>query len=155
MAVKRIFFPGSFDPFTKGHEAVVHKALNLFDEVVIGIGMHSNKTPFFSIESRQHHIEHLFSTNRIKVIAFEGLTVDACRSHQCSHLLRGLRNSKDFQYERPIAHMNYDLGNVETVFLLTDLRLSAISSTIVREIYQNNGDITYFVTNADLLIRRT
>lgn len=155
MAIKRIFFPGSFDPFTKGHEAIVYKALDLFDEVIIGIGVHSNKTSFFTIESRQQHIQKLFNHERVRTIVFQGLTVDACCNEECSHLLRGLRDSKDFQYERSIAHMNYDLRGIETVFLLTDLSLSAISSTIVREIYQNAGDIRAFVTKADSLIKRS
>jgi pantetheine-phosphate adenylyltransferase len=155
MAMKRIFFPGSFDPFTKGHEAIVHKALDLFDEVIIGIGVHSNKTSFFSLESRLNHIESLFDHTRVRTISFQGLTVDACKKEECSHLLRGLRDSKDFQYERSIAHMNYDLRGIETVFLLTDLSLSAINSTIVREIYQNRGDISSFVTKDELLIKRS
>ncbi|MFM7663191.1 MAG: pantetheine-phosphate adenylyltransferase [Bacteroidota bacterium] len=155
MAIKRIFFPGSFDPFTKGHEAIVHKALELFDEVIIGIGVHSNKTPFFSIESRKNHIEQLFLTEKVQTVAFQGLTVNACQQHGCSHLLRGLRDSKDFQYERSIAHMNFDLKGIETVFLLTDLSLSAINSTIVREIYQNQGNIDSFVTKPELLIKGT
>jgi len=153
MALKRVFFPGSFDPFTKGHEAIVTKALGIVDEIVIGIGVHSTKTPFFSLETRKHHIQHLFPSERIKVVSFTGLTVDACIQHQCSHLLRGLRDSKDFQYERSIAHMNQRLSGIETLFLLTDLSLSAINSTIVREIYQNQGDITAFVTNSELLIK--
>jgi len=153
MGLNRIFFPGSFDPFTKGHEAIVRKALNLFDEVVIGIGVHSTKSPFFSLETRKKHIEHLFPTEKVKVVSFTGLTVEACLRNECSHLLRGLRDSKDFQYERSIAHMNQSLNGIETLFLLTDLSLSAINSTIVREIYQNQGDITSFVTNSELLIK--
>jgi pantetheine-phosphate adenylyltransferase len=155
MAIKRIFFPGSFDPFTKGHEAIVHKALDLFDEVVIGIGVHSNKTSYFSLESRLNHIENLFNPTQVRILSFQGLTVDACKKAGCTHLLRGLRDSKDFQYERSIAHMNFDLRGIETVFLLTDLSLSAINSTIVREIYQNDGDISTFVTKDELLIKRT
>jgi pantetheine-phosphate adenylyltransferase len=155
MAIKRIFFPGSFDPFTKGHEAIVNKGLQLFDEVIIGIGVHSNKTSLFSLESRQNHIENLFNSARVRTVAFQGLTVNACENEGCSHLLRGLRDSKDFQYERSIAHMNYDLKGIETVFLLTDLSLSAINSTIVREIYLNHGDISSFVTKDELLIKRT
>jgi len=152
MALKRFFFPGSFDPFTKGHEAIVIKALELVDELVIGIGVHSSKTPYFTLESRQNHIIELFKNKPVEVVSYKGLTVDACVLNSCSHLLRGLRDSKDFQYERSIAHMNYDLHSIETIFLLTDLPLSAINSTIVREIHQNGGHIHGFVTNADLLI---
>ncbi|NDB35867.1 MAG: pantetheine-phosphate adenylyltransferase [Flavobacteriia bacterium] len=152
MALKRIFFPGSFDPFTKGHEAIVHKALEVADHVIIGIGVHSSKTPYFTLESRKHHIKQLFDKDFVTVVSFQGLTVDACLSHGCSHLLRGLRDSKDFQYERSIAHMNFDLKQIETIFLLTDLPLSAINSTIVREIFQNGGDIHGFVTKPEFLI---
>jgi len=153
MALKKLFFPGSFDPFTKGHEAIVHKALALVDEIVIGIGVHSSKSPLFSVDRRKQHIEQLFHERPVKVTSFKGLTVDACLEHGCSHLLRGLRDSKDFQYERSIAHMNYDLSNIETIFLLTDLPLSAINSSIVREIYMNGGDINSFVTKAEFLFK--
>ncbi|MEY4141209.1 MAG: hypothetical protein RL110_580 [Bacteroidota bacterium] len=150
--MKRAFFPGSFDPFTKGHEAIVHKGLDLFDEIIIAIGMHSTKQPLFALSQREQHIRSIFTTPRVTIISFTGLTVDACKKHGCSQILRGLRDTKDFQYERSIAHMNHSLGGIETVFLLTDLTYSAINSTIVREIYWNKGDIAPFVTNAQLLI---
>jgi len=152
MALKSIFFPGSFDPFTKGHEAIVHKALEVVDHVIIGIGVHSSKTSYFTLDSRKDHINQLFNKDFVTVVSFQGLTVEACLKHGCSHLLRGLRDSKDFQYERSIAHMNFDLKQIETIFLLTDLPLSAINSTIVREIYQNGGDIHGFVTKPEFLI---
>ena len=153
MALKKLFFPGSFDPFTKGHEAIVFKALELVDEVVIGIGVHSSKSPLFSVANRKLHIEQLFLDNPVEVTSFTGLTVEACVQHRCSHILRGLRDSKDFQYERSIAHMNYDLRKIETVFLLTDLPLSAINSSVVREIHLNGGDINSFVTKAEFLFK--
>ncbi len=152
MKTRSAFFPGSFDPFTKGHEAIVQKSLELFDEIIIGIGVHSEKTSYFPLESRLEHIRSLFTQPNIKVVSFQGLTVDACIKHNCSFILRGLRDSKDFQYERSIAHMNMSMQKIETVFLLTDLSQSAINSTIVREIHRNQGDIRSFVTNPEKLI---
>ena len=154
MSSKRAFFPGSFDPFTKGHEAVLMKALTLFDEVVVGIGVHSSKSAYFSLDSRKAHIESLLNTDRIKVISYKGLTVDACRANQCDFIVRGLRDTKDFQYERPIAYLNQDLGAVETIFILTERIDAAINSTIVREIHQNEGEISKFVTNPMILIKQ-
>jgi len=154
MSSKRAFFPGSFDPFTKGHEAVLMKAITLFDEVVVGIGVHSSKSAYFTLESRKAHIESVLNTDRIKVISYKGLTVDACRANQCDFIVRGLRDTKDFQYERPIAYLNQDLGAVETIFILTERIDAAINSTIVREIHQNEGEISKFVTNPMILIKQ-
>lgn len=149
----RAFFPGSFDPFTKGHEAIVHKGITLFDEVIIGIGIHSNKTPYFDTETRKAHIASLFKELPVKVIDYSGLTIRACEQYECAFILRGLRDTKDFQYERSIAQMNVEMASVETVFLLTDLKNSAINANIVREIHQQGGDINKFVTNAHLLVK--
>lgn len=149
---KKVLFPGSFDPFTKGHEAIVKKALTLFDEVVVAIGNNTTKKSFFTIESKVNHIETTLNDPRVKVIEFSGLTVDACIREQCSFILRGLRDTKDFQYERSIAHMNSDLKGIETLFLLTELQYSAINSSIVREILISGGNIESFVTNPEKLI---
>lgn len=153
MKMKRAFFPGSFDPFTKGHEAIVLKALTLFDEVVIGLGVHSSKTPYFSLASRKAHISSLFENKPVTVVDYTGLTVVACEQAECAFIVRGLRDSKDFQYERSIAQMNLELKSIETVFLLTELSYSAINATIVREIHQNGGDISLFVTNVQKLVK--
>ena len=153
MKHRRAFFPGSFDPFTKGHEAIVHKGLLLFDEIIIGLGIHYTKTQYFSLESRKTHILSLFPELPVRIIAYSGLTIDACQEAECSVILRGLRDTKDFQYERSIAHMNSALASIETVFLLTALSNSAINATIVREIHQHQGDITKFVTNSNLLVK--
>ena len=109
MTTKRAFFPGSFDPFTKGHEAIVLKALTLFDEVVVGLGVHSSKTPYFSLASRKAHIASLFENKPVTVVDYTGLTVVACEQAKCGFIVRGLRDSKDFQYERSIAQMNLEL----------------------------------------------
>ena len=152
--MKRIaVFPGSFDPFTKGHEAVVRKALNLFDEVIIGIGVNSTKNYQFTLEKRTQHISSLFSSSEnVRVVNYQKLTVDLCKAEGAHFIVRGLRDSKDFEYEKPIAHMNESLAGIETVFLLTNQEFSAISSSIIREIYKNDGDITQFVTNTHLLV---
>jgi pantetheine-phosphate adenylyltransferase len=144
-------FPGSFDPFTKGHESIVMKALEVFDEIIVAIGVNSKKQSFFSLEKRKNHIESLFD-NRVQVISFEGLTVDLCKKMNCKHLVRGLRDVKDFEYERSIAQMNRALYPIETIFFLTDIEFSSINASIVREIAINGGDITPFVTNPVFLV---
>lgn len=144
-------FPGSFDPFTKGHESVVYTALNFFDEVVIAIGVNSKKTTLFSLDKRKKHIESLFN-NRVRVIDYQGLTVDLCKRFESPVIVRGLRDAKDFEYEKSIAFMNRDLAGIETLFLLTDIQFSHINSSIIREVYVNGGDISSFVTNAEILV---
>ncbi len=146
-------FPGSFDPFTVGHESIVHKALANFDEVIIALGVNSTKTSLFALENRKLHIHSLFSKGEtVRIQEYSGLTVDFCKEIGATHLVRGLRDARDFDYEKSIAQMNKALSGFETVFYLTDPEHSAISSTIVREIYKNHGDISRFVTNAHLLV---
>ena len=145
-------FPGSFDPFTKGHEDIVRRALTVFDEVVIAIGQNSSKTSFFELEKRKLHIQSCFNTDRVVIQDFQGLTVDFCKANNCTHIVRGLRDSKDFSYEQPIALLNRDMENIETVLLLPDPRYLAINSTIIREIFKNGGKIDGFVTNSHLLV---
>ncbi len=146
-------FPGSFDPFTKGHEVVVRQALELFDEVIIGIGVNSSKTYCFQLDHRLRHIESLFAEHpNVRVVSYEVLTVEFAKEIGANHIIRGLRDSKDFEYERSIAHMNEMLSGIVTLFFLTDQAYSAVNATIVREIYRNHGDISHFVTNAELLV---
>jgi pantetheine-phosphate adenylyltransferase len=145
-------FPGSFDPFTKGHEAVVRKALHLFDEIIIAIGVNSSKIYQFELQKRIHHITSLFPNEAVKIITYNKLTVDLCKDLGANFIVRGLRDSKDFDYEKSIAHMNETLAGIETVFFLTDQQYAAINATIVREIFKNNGDISHFVTNHHLLV---
>lgn len=150
--MKKACFPGSFDPFTKGHEDIVRRGLGLFDEIVIAIGQNSSKSSLFSLEKRIAHIQHLFGKEpSITVLSYQGLTTSFCIQHQCSHILRGLRDTKDFNYEQSIALMNRELEPLETVFILPNPSLLAINSTIVREIYKNGGSIDAFVTNPGLL----
>lgn len=151
--MKRCLFPGSFDPFTKGHEAVVHKALGLFDEVIIGIGINSKKQGLFSTDQKVTHIQSLFvGFPTIKVQTFQKLTVEFCKEIHASHIVRGLRDGKDFEYERTIAHMNHSISGIETVFFLTNQEHSAINSSIIREMFLNGADISPFVTRPDLLV---
>jgi pantetheine-phosphate adenylyltransferase len=146
-------FPGSFDPFTKGHEAVVNKSLTLFDEVIIGVGINRTKQYMYDIEKRMTHIQSLFSHEpKIKIQQYTNLTVTFCKEIGANFIIRGLRDSKDFQYEKSIAHMNFAISEIETVFFLTTQKYSAINATIIREIARNGGPIDAFVTNADLLV---
>jgi pantetheine-phosphate adenylyltransferase len=146
-------FPGSFDPFTKGHESVVKKAFELFDKIYIAIGVNSQKGSLFELEKRKVHISSLFaSDDKIEVIQYEGLTVDLCLRLESKYIIRGLRDSKDFEYEKSIAQMNNQLASVETVFFITDSVYSPINSSIVREIYLNGGDVSQFVTKMENLV---
>jgi pantetheine-phosphate adenylyltransferase len=150
--LKRAIFPGTFDPFTKGHEGVVQKALLLFDEVIIAIGENMQKRGYFDLDKRVQHIQSLFNQSNVRVQTYSGLTVHFCNENDVSFIVRGLRDSKDFVYERSIAHMNNKLGSAQTIFILTDPAYSAINSSIVREIHKNGGDISSFVTNAHKLV---
>lgn len=152
--MKRIgLFPGSFDPFTKGHEEIIHKSLKIFDEIIIGIGINSSKQYLFDINKREAHIRHLFcNDNRVTVSVFTGLTVSFCKLIGASHIIRGVRDTKDFEYEKSIAHMNFDISGIETFFILSSKEHSALNSSIVRELFLNNADISNFVTSPNLLV---
>lgn len=150
---KKGLFPGSFDPFTKGHEAVVLKSLTIFEHVVIGIGINSRKSYLFDIDKRINHITSLFKAfPQIHVATYQKLTVDFCKEINASHIIRGLRDSKDFEYEKSIAHMNQAISGIETVFFLTSQEHGAINSSIIREMHLNKADISPFVTSPDLLV---
>jgi pantetheine-phosphate adenylyltransferase len=145
--MKVAVFPGSFDPFTKGHESVVSRGADLFDKVIIAIGTNTSKKYFFDLEQRTAMINSVFANQpKVEVHSFEGLTVDFCKKIGATYILRGLRDSGDFSYEKRIAVMNQSMNDgLETIFLLTDPALAGISSTILREILRNNGDISPFV----------
>ena len=145
--MKRAIFPGSFDPFTIGHESIVKRALQLFDEIIIAIGYNSEKKEFFSVDNRIMIIQDVFENeNRIKVETYNKLTVDFCKEKNIKFIIRGLRTAADFEYERAIAQMNHFMENdIETVFLLTEAEHTPISSTILREILKHNGDVCQFV----------
>ncbi len=147
-------FPGSFDPFTKGHECVVEKAVELFDHLVIGIGQNTSKNYLFDIEQRKAHIESIFEGQQnVSIQQFSGLTVEFCKEIGAEYIVRGLRDSKDFGYERSIAQMNVEISGIESVFFMTVPEYTAINSSIVREIYKSGGSIELFVTNSELLVK--
>lgn len=147
--MKRALFPGSFDPITLGHFDIIQRALPLFDEIVIAIGINAEKKYMFSLEQRQQFIEKCFANEpKIKVISYSGLTIDLCQQIQAHFILRGLRNPADFEFEKAIAHTNRKLSKIETVFLLTAANTSFISSSIVRDVIRNGGDYTQLVPEA-------
>jgi len=140
-------FPGSFDPFTNGHLDVVRRGLGLFDEVIVAIGQNSSKQRYLPIEQMLALLNELFANEpRVSVRAFSGLTAELARETGARFLLRGLRNSPDFEYEKPIAYGNQHLNpGLETVFLLTSPELGAISSTIIRDMHRYGGNVDAFV----------
>ena len=151
--MKKGLFPGSFDPFTKGHEAIVLKAINLFDEIIIGIGINNNKKYLFDTEKRIIHIKELFKNYpTVKVGTYQKLTVDYCKEIGVNNIMRGLRNSTDFEYEKSIANINTAISGLETVFFLTDEKYSSLNSSIIRDLYLNKVDISLFVTSPELLV---
>jgi pantetheine-phosphate adenylyltransferase len=144
---KTAIFPGSFDPITLGHESIIKRALPLFDEIIIAIGTNSEKKTFFSLEKRTRWIKLIFKNeSKIKVKTYSGLTIDFCKKEKVKYILRGLRTSADFEFERVIAQMNKSMMNdIETVFILTTPELSAITSTVVRDIIRHGGNASHFV----------
>lgn len=139
-------FPGSFDPMTIGHEDILRRAIPMFNRMIIGIGHNSNKKTLFPLEQRLSWIQSIFSDlDNIEVTYYEGLTVDFCQERGVHYIIRGLRNSSDFEIERQIAQLNHQMKQIDTVSLISKPAYSHISSTIVREIYSNNGDISPFV----------
>ena len=150
MSKKTAIFPGSFDPFTIGHESVITRAMPLFDEIIVAIGTNTTKNAYFSIDQRMKMIRDVFSdTNKIKIESYQGLTVEYCRKKRARYLLRGLRTSSDFEYERAIAQTNKAMyPELESVFLLTLPEHTHINSAIVREIIRLGGDASQFIPRA-------
>jgi pantetheine-phosphate adenylyltransferase len=150
---KIVVFPGSFDPFTKGHENVIHRALPLFDKCFIAIGHNSEKRCFFTLEQRLKMIGKLFRDEpKIILDYYEGLTVDYCKKIGAQYLLRGLRTAADFEYERAIAQINRKMNpDVETVFILAVPEFTPINSTIIREILKYGGDASQFLPDKMLI----
>lgn len=144
--MRRAIFPGSFDPLTLGHADIIRRGVTLFDELVIAIGVNAEKKYMFSLEKRMQFVSQAFSDeSKIKVLTYEGLTVDFCKKVGADFILRGLRNPADFEFEKAIAHTNRKLSEIETVFLLTSSGKSYISSSIVRDVIRNGGDYTGLV----------
>ncbi|EGV44628.1 pantetheine-phosphate adenylyltransferase [Bizionia argentinensis JUB59] len=147
--MKRALFPGSFDPLTLGHFDIISRGVHLFDEVVVAIGINADKKYMFKLEERRKFIEDAFRDEpRIKVVTYEGMTIDFCKEINAEFILRGLRNPADFEFEKAIAHTNRKLSKIETVFLLTAARTSYISSSIVRDVIRNKGDYKVLVPDS-------
>jgi pantetheine-phosphate adenylyltransferase len=144
--MKKAVFPGSFDPITLGHVDIINRGLPLFDEIILAIGVNADKKYMFSLEERVHFLEKTFEhESKIKVMTYEGMTVDFCKKQEADFILRGLRNTTDFEFEKFIGQTNYKMTGVETVFLITSSGKSHISSTVVRDVIRNGGDYEFMV----------
>ena len=149
--MRKAIFPGSFDPITNGHFDIIKRGISLFDEVIVAIGVNAEKKYMFSLEDRKRFIEVAFKDEpKVKVITYSGLTIDLCKKEKADFILRGLRNPADFEFEKAIAHTNRVMSKIETVFLLTAARTSFISSSIVRDVLRNGGDISQLVPESVL-----
>lgn len=153
---KRIaMFQGSFDPFTRGHESIVRRALPLFDEIVIAVVSNIAKKPFMNLNNRLQFIKHVFASEpRVRVVASAGLTIDVAREVGATCLLRGVRMIQDFENEMHMAEINRRIGGIETVLLYTLPEYSHISSTVVRELYSYGQDVSEYLpvnSNIELL----
>ena len=147
--MRKAIFPGSFDPFTLGHYDILKRSLSLFDEIIVGVGRNNQKKTMFSEKQRLSFIENCFKDDKkIKVEAYQGLTIDFCNKVGASFIVRGIRNNGDFEFEKAIARTNRKLSKIETIFLLTSAKTSFISSSIVRELILNNGDYKQLVPNS-------
>lgn len=145
--MKIAVFPGSFDPITSGHVDLVRRSLPLFDELIVAIGINSQKKYLFSLEQRMAWLEKVFKNEpKVKVGSFQGLTAHYCKKIGAKYLIRGLRNASDFDYEKTISQLNHIVGEgIETTFLISQPEYSHISSTIVREIIKGGGDASVFL----------
>lgn len=145
--MKIALFPGSFDPITIAHVDIVKRSLPLFDKIVVGIGLNSSKQNFLSAEKREEIVKSIFVNNaNVEIQTYQGLTIDFAKKIGATYMVRGIRSASDFEYERAIAQINKSMmPDVETIILLSRPEYSAISSTIVRDILRNNGDVSQFV----------
>ena len=139
--MKTAVFAGTFDPFTIGHQDIINRALPIFDKIIIAIGINEEKTPLFPLEDRVEIIRRSFINNeKIIIETYTGLTGEFCKKNNARHLLRGIRNAADFQYESDLAQANKEMFGLETVFFITTPTLSHVSSSLVRELYKNKGN---------------
>ena len=144
--MKRAIFPGTFDPFTIGHYSVVKRALTFMDEIIIGIGINDSKRTWFPTEKRVEMVKKLYADEpRVRVEAYENLTVDFAIQHDAGFIIRGIRTVRDFEYEETIADINRKLAGIETILLFTEPELTSVSSTIVRELLHYGKDVTPFL----------
>lgn len=147
--MKRAVFPGSFDPVTLGHVDIIERALPLFDQIILAIGINLDKKYMFSLEERVRFLEETFKgESKIIVKTYNGLTVDFCTKEKAAFILRGLRNTIDLEFEKTIGQTNYRLAGIETVFLISSPGKSHVSSTVVRDIKKHGGDYSILVPDA-------
>ncbi len=144
--MKKAVFPGSFDPITLGHVDIIERALPIFDEIILAIGINAEKKYMFSLEDRIHFLKKTFQDKpKIKVLSYQGLTVDLCKQEKASYILRGLRNAVDLDYEKTIGQTNFKMAGIETVFLIASSGKGHISSSVVRDVRKNGGDFSFMV----------
>ena len=145
--MKIALFPGSFDPVTKAHVDILRRSMSLFDRIIVGVGINSNKAALLDIETRKKMLEAILEgESKIEVRAYEGLTVDYAKKIGAAYIVRGIRTVADFEYEKGIAHINHALiPEIESIFILSKPGYSSISSTVVRDILRNKGDVSKFV----------
>ncbi|MDO4949554.1 MAG: pantetheine-phosphate adenylyltransferase [Bacteroidales bacterium] len=144
--MRKVVFPGTFDPFTRGHQSIVNRVLLLADEVVIAIGINESKHQELTIDQRVEAIRRLYADEpRVSVVTYQGLTMDLCREQGAQCIVRGIRSVQDFEYERNLADCNRKLSGVETILLFTEPEYSMISSSNVRELLHYGKDITEFM----------
>lgn len=147
--MRKAVFPGSFDPITLGHVDIIERALPIFEKIILAIGINADKKYMFSLEERIHFLEETFKgVSKIKVLAYEGLTVDFCKRENADFILRGLRNAVDLDYEKTIGQTNYKMAGIETVFLIASSGKSHISSSVVRDVRKNGGNFAFMVPKA-------
>ena len=145
---RRALFPGSFNPFTRGHQSIVDRALALFDEIVIGIGISIDKHGSSEFDRRSEAIKAIYKDNpSVKIVSYDGLTVDAARGNDCQFIVRGVRNAADLDYERSMADINRRLANIETVLLMTLPELTMVSSSVARELSHYGQDISWLLAS--------
>jgi pantetheine-phosphate adenylyltransferase len=144
--MRKAVFPGSFDPITLGHVDIIERALPLFDEIIVAIGINAEKKYMWTLDERKSFLEQTFAHQpKIRIETYSGLTANFCKEQEAGYILRGLRNSLDFSYEKSIAQSNAKLTGVESVFIISSPGTSHISSTVVRDIARHGGDFSGFV----------
>ena len=143
-------FPGSFDPFTVGHDAIVRRALPLFDKIIIGVGVNVRKQYLYSADKRVEDIARLYAAEpKVEVKAYSGLLVDFAREEGARFIVKGVRSVKDFEYEREQADINLKIGGLDTLLLFSEPQYQSMSSSMVRELLHFGRDVSEFIPNGN------